>query len=113
MQNLIIMAMLLITPGIICLELRVILSGEKHRLAPHYVVQLSISVFVIFGMNLVLKTLLGNGNQLFPLIQPNPTTLSLVKYMASSLGFAILWAYIAEMIVHIIEKSKREQHESK
>ena len=113
MQNFLVVAMLLITPGIICLELRSILSGKRILLNANYAKQLSLTVFVIFGLNLVLKALMGNGEQLFPLLQPNPSTLSLIKTIASSLIFAVLWAFIGEMIMHLLEKRTRSPHESK
>lgn len=113
MQNFLVIAMLLITPGMISLELRSILSSKKKESWSSYIKQLVFSTFFVFGLNLVMKALLGSGEQLFPLITPNPSTISLIKYMISSLVFAVLWAFIAEMIDAILKKRAHHHDQAK
>jgi hypothetical protein len=90
-------AFLLIVPGIISAEILTMLNRQERRITGAFVLNTLMFSFLILGANVLFKTLLGGGSQVFMLTAPQMITLSIVKYIALSLVFAVLLPHVVLM----------------
>lgn len=84
------MTFLLLLPGLIAKEVLLVLKKEDRVFGFAYLIDTLIFSFLILGANVLFKTLLGGGNQVFMIMASTVITLSLVKYIGLSLVFAVL-----------------------
>lgn len=91
-------AFLLLVPGLIATEILAMLQRQERRDVWSLAIQTLIFSFLILGANVVVKMLLGGGSQVFMLTAPQMITVSIVKYVALSLVFAVLLPHVVLMV---------------
>ena len=92
-------AFLLLVPGLIATEILMMLKHQDRHDVWALVVQTLIFSFLILGANVLVKLLLGGGSAVFMLTAPQMFTVSIVKYVALSLVFAVLMPHRCCMAV--------------
>lgn len=100
-------AFLLLVPGLIATEILMMLKHQDRHDVWALVVQTLIFSFLILGANVLVKLLLGGGSEVFMLTAPQMFTVSIVKYVALSLVFAVLLPHVvlmAELIESLLIK---------
>ena len=91
-------AFLLLVPGLIATEILAMLQRQERRDVWSLAIQTLIFSFLILGANVLVKMLLGGGSQVFMLTAPQMITVSIVKYVALSLVFAVLLPHVVLMV---------------
>ena len=91
-------AFLLLVPGLIATEILAMLKRQERRDVWVLAIQTLIFSFLILGANVLVKMLLGGGSQVFMLTAPQMITVSIVKYVALSLVFAVLLPHVVLMV---------------
>jgi len=101
---------LLFMPGLIAAEILSSLKNEAHHDNLSYLFNVLVFSFLILGANVVVKTLLGAGDQIFMLMVNQISTISLVKYIGLSLVFALLLPHVYLLIVLILKNWAKKNH---
>ena len=104
-------AFLLLVPGIIAAAIYAILKQRSRQFSLAFVVEVLIFSFLILGANVLVKYLLGGGNEVFMLTAPQMITLSIVKYIALSLVFAVLLPHVVLMAELIESQLMKKIHD--
>jgi hypothetical protein len=105
-------AFLLLVPGLIATQVLMMLKRQGRPVMVEFVSQILIFSFLILGANTLVKMLLGGGNEIFLLTAPQMITLSIVKYVALSLVFALVLPHVillAGLIESLLIKKIHDQ----
>jgi hypothetical protein len=95
---------LLLVPGLIATEIDRINLRVTNGIDAFYFIRVLLYSFIILGLNVLLKSLLGDGADFFLLTTEPFYTDFLVKYIISSLLFAVLLPLAIAPFITVFKK---------
>lgn len=102
---------LLFIPGVMAAELNFFLKANHQRKCVDLALLSFIYAWIILFSNVLVKTLLGGGEEVFMITNTQFQTISLLKYLGLSLVFALLYPNILIMLELILKKGQKKSHD--
>jgi|APHig6443717817_1056837.scaffolds.fasta_scaffold13736_3 hypothetical protein len=110
MFSLLMSTFLLLIPGLMAAELTFFLKGTQSKRALDELSLIFIYSWIILFSNVLIKTLLGGGSEIFMITSTQFPTISLLKYLGLSMVFSVIYPNILIMFELMIKSRKTTDH---